>query len=69
MQIKVQDRERLVVILVTNREKFEIKAFQTEVVKVIFFPIKFYGKIYFHGKFVTEFYYFIYCSYYCYYYY
>ena len=25
------------------------------VVKVIFFPIKFYRKIYFYGKFVTEF--------------
>ena len=25
------------------------------VVKVILFPIKFYNKIYFHGKFITEF--------------
>ena len=25
------------------------------VVKIIFFPIKFYKKIYFHGKFITEF--------------
>ena len=30
------------------------------VVKVIFFPIKFYNKIYFHGKFITEFYFFFY---------
>ena len=27
------------------------------VLKVIFFPIKFYMKIYFHGKFIAEFYY------------
>ena len=28
------------------------------VVKVIFFSIKFYEKMYFHGKFITEFYFF-----------
>ena len=28
------------------------------VVKAIFFAIKFYRKIHFHGKFITEFYYF-----------
>ena len=25
------------------------------IVKVIFFPIKFYKKLYFHGKFITDF--------------
>ena len=25
------------------------------IVKVIFFPVKFYKKIYFHGKFITDF--------------
>ena len=30
------------------------------VVKIVFFPIKFYKKIYFHGKFITEFYFFFY---------
>ena len=35
------------------------------VVKVIFFPIKFYKKIYFHGKFVTEFFYFFFYSHIC----
>ena len=31
-------------------------------VKVTFFPIKFYKKIYFHGKFITEFCYFFFYS-------
>ena len=31
-------------------------------VKVIFFPVEFYKKIYFHGKFITEFCYFFFCS-------
>ena len=32
------------------------------VVKVIFFSIKFYKNIYFHGKFITEFCYFFFFS-------
>ena len=33
------------------------------VVKVIFFPIKFYKKIYFHGNFITKFHFFFLLSY------